>query len=72
MIIIGKALAGHFLVDSGVPLVDLPKKYQNPLTDWVALVVAESKAKRALELACRPARQLDLFPERIGNAPSVL
>jgi hypothetical protein len=45
--IIGKAMAGHFLdgdaggVGRNHPKYD--KRYANPLSDWIALVIAEAK-----------------------------
>ena len=46
MEIIGKAMAGHAFRDSGDKKA---KKYKNPLTDYVNLIIAEIKANQSIK-----------------------
>ncbi|MCL4296249.1 MAG: hypothetical protein KJ077_10995 [Anaerolineae bacterium] len=47
--IIGRAIAGNNRLADGRTLTEAyPEKYSNCLTDWVALLIAEEKAKLSL------------------------
>lgn len=49
MLIIGKCLAGNGRLTDGTTLAEkYPKRYQNVLADYIALVVAQAKADQAL------------------------
>ena len=48
--IIGKAIAGNGRLSDGRTLADVyPEKYDNPLTDYVNLAIAEAKARHSLK-----------------------
>ena len=46
---IGKAIAGNGRLADGRTLADVKPEYANPLTDYVNLVIAETKANQSLE-----------------------
>ena len=46
---IGKAIAGNGRLADGRTLAEVKPEYANPLTDYVNLVIAETKANQSLE-----------------------
>ena len=47
---IGRAMAGNGRLADGTTLLEkYPKRYANPFTDWVGLLIAEAKANASLE-----------------------
>lgn len=48
MEMIGKCLAGHHLDASGKRKTVEPK-YDNPMRDWILLLIAEKKAEQSLK-----------------------